>query len=325
MFHSFFFNQKWRVWAIGGSLLILLITWYKVELDVQINQWFGDFYNAIQEILKTPNSVSFPEFLTKIFTFARIAAIYIALAIALEFFVRHYIFRWRTAMTDYYIAHWQTVRHIEGASQRIQEDTMRFARIMQDLGVSFLRSVMTLAAFLPMLRDLSKNVTQLPWIGHVEGSLVYIALLFAILGTVVLAVVGIKLPGLEFNNQKVEAAFRKELVLGEDHADRAQAPTLRQLFDHVRQNHYRLYLHYLYFDLARWSYLQFAVVVPYIALGPSLIMGVLTLGAMQQIVRAFGKVQDSFQYLVHSWSTIVELLSIYKRLKAFEQVIRQNR
>jgi peptide/bleomycin uptake transporter len=60
------------------------------------------------------------------------------------------------------------------------------------------------------------------------------------------------------------------------------------------------------------------VIVPYIALGPAIISGALTLGVLQQILRAFGKVEESFQFLVHSWSTIVELMSIYKRLRSFE-------
>lgn len=171
--------------------------------------------------------------------------------------------------------------------------------------MSFLRAVLTLVAFLPILYELSQKINTLPWIGAVDGSLVWVALVFSIVGTVVLAVVGVKLPGLEFNNQKVEAAFRKELVLGEDDPSHAQLPTLRQLFDDVRKNNYRLYWHYMYFDLAKWSYLQFAVVVPYIALAPSLIAGALTLGVLQQIVRAFNKVQDAFQFLVQSWTTIV--------------------
>lgn len=323
MFHSFFLNRRWVRWSILGTVLILVSIWYKVELDVQINQWFGDFYDAIHEILKTPNSVTFPQFLTKLLDFAQIAGIYIALTILLEFFGKHYIFRWRTAMTEYYTAHWDKVHHIEGASQRIQEDTMRFARTMELLGESFIRSILTLVAFLPLLWQLSKNVTHLPWIGHINHSLVYVALIFSIVGTVVLAAVGIKLPGLEFNNQRVEAAYRKELVLGEDNTARAQPETLRRLFADVRRNNFRLYAHYLYFDLVRWSYLQFAVVVPYIALGPSLVAGLLTLGVLQQVVRAFGKVQDSFQFLVQSWTTIVELLSIYKRLKGFEAEIKR--
>ena len=322
MFKSFFGNRKWWAWSLGGSLIILLATWYRVELDVQINQWFGEFYDTIQQVLKKPNSMTFPDFMKLLLKFAQIAGISMIVAVLGDFFGRHYIFRWREAMTEYYQSHWEKVRHIEGSSQRIQEDTMRFAKIMETLGVSFLQAILTLIAFLPLLWELSKQVTQMPWIGHVDHALVYLALLFSLAGTVILAVVGIKLPGLEFNNQKVEAAYRKELVLGEDHIDRAQLPVLKDLFEDIRKNNYRLYWHYMYFDLARWSYLQFAVIVPYIALAPSLLMGLLTLGTLQQIVRAFNKVQDSFQFLVQSWTTIVELLSIYKRLKGFEQQIR---
>ena len=137
-----------------------------------------------------------------------------------------------------------------------------------------------------------------------------------------LALAGIKLPGLEFNNQKVEAAYRKELVYGEDHADRAEPESVRQLFDNVRRNYFRLYKHYLYFDIAKWSYLQFSVIIPYIAMGPTIVAGIITLGTLQQILRAFDRVENSFQFLVNSWGTIVELISIYKRLRAFEATIK---
>lgn len=139
-----------------------------------------------------------------------------------------------------------------------------------------------------------------------------------------LALVGVKLPGLEFKNQKVEAAYRKELVFGEDYAERADPPTVRELYAGVRKNYFNLYLHHLYFDVAKWSYLQFSVIIPYIALAPSIVAGAIALGVLQQIVRAFGKVEDSFQYLVRSWGTIVELISIYKRLKAFEAAIKRR-
>ena len=308
MFRCFFLNRKWQGWAWAGTAVILAAIWFKVELDVQINEWFGVFYDGIQDILKSPNSVTFPQFLAKLLVFAKIAGVSIVLTILLDFFSKHYIFRWRSAMTEYYEANWHWVRQVEGASQRIQEDTMRFARTMEALGESFIRAVLTLVAFL----------------GHVPHSLVFVALVFSIVGTVVLAAVGVKLPGLEYNNQRVEAAYRKELVLGEDDAMRAQPENLRVLFGAVRRNNFVLYAHYLYFDLVRWSYLQFAVVVPYMALGPSLIAGALSLGVLQQVVRAFGKVQDAFQFLVQSWTTIVELMSIYKRLREFERQIVVN-
>jgi peptide/bleomycin uptake transporter len=322
MFRSFFLSARWLPWSLLGTLLILFATWYRVNLDVQINEWFGSFYDLVQKALGSPNSITLPEFWGHLMTFGRIAMLYVTIAVVLDFFIKHYIFRWRTAMNNYYMAYWERLRHIEGAAQRVQEDTMRFARLMEGLGVDFMRSVMTLFAFLPILWTLSAQVTALPWIGPVSHSLVWVAIGFALAGTVLMAVVGIKLPGLEFQNQRVEAAYRKELVYGEDDAARAAPPVANTLFADVRRNYFRLFFHYLYFDVVKWSYLQFGVLVPYIALGPTLVAGLITLGVMQQIVRAFGRVEQSFQYLVLSWTTVVELISVYKRLRAFELQIR---
>jgi peptide/bleomycin uptake transporter len=322
MFKSFFLSRRWLVWSILGGAAILFATWYRVQLDVQINEWFGTFYDLLQKALGKPGAISGDDFWREIWKFLRIAMVYVTIAVVLDFFVKHYIFRWRTAMNDYYMAHWDKLRHIEGAAQRVQEDTMRFASIMEGLGVDFMRSLMVLFAFLPILAGLSAKVTELPFFGAVHWSLVWVAIGFALGGTLLLAIVGIKLPGLQFQNQRVEAAYRKELVYGEDDPARAQPPVAGQLFGDVRRNYFRLFFHYLYFDVAKWSYLQVGVLVPYVALGPTLVGGAVTLGVMQQIVRAFGRVESAFQFLVLSWSTIVELMSVYKRLRAFELQIQ---
>lgn len=324
MFRSFFLSRRWLHWSLLGSILILAVTWYKVQLDVQINEWFGEFYDLIQEALTEPGTVSQGDYYRTLLTFSKIAGLYVAIAVVLDFYIKHFIFRWRTAMNDYYMSYWPQLRHIEGAAQRVQEDTMRFARIMEGLGINFMRSVMTLIAFLPILWTLSEKVTELPWVGAVDHSLVYVAILFALAGTVLLAIVGVKLPGLEFNNQKVEAAYRKELVFGEDDGDRADPPTARRLFADVRKNYFRLFFHYAYFDVAKWSYLQFGAVIAYVALGSTIVTGAFTFGVLQQIVRAFGRVESSFQFLVYSWTTIVELISVYKRLRAFERQIKHG-
>ncbi|WP_339853844.1 putative transporter [uncultured Nisaea sp.] len=321
MFRSFFLTREWAVWAWVGMALIVGGTWYQVQLDVQINEWFGGFYDTVQKALSEPGSITIEEFYGFLATFGRIAGIYVVIAVMLGFFTKHWVFRWRQAMNNFYMSHWGRLRHIEGASQRVQEDTKRFANIMETLGSNLLDSVMTLAAFLPILWGLSKQIKVVPFFGEVEHALVYVAIIFALFGTAVLAVVGLKLPGLEFNNQKVEAAYRKELVYGEDHEDRAAPPTVWELFQNVRRNYFRLFFHYMYFDVAKWSYLQFGVLVPYIALAPTIVAGGITLGVMQQIVRAFGRVESSFQFLVRSWGIIVELISVYKRLRAFEAQI----
>jgi peptide/bleomycin uptake transporter len=316
--------HPWSRWSVGVSALIVFLIWFSVQLDVMINNWFGTFYNMVQQALAKPNAVAESEFFWQLATFGGIAGVYIATNVLNTFITSHYVFRWRTAMNDYYVANWQRLRHIEGASQRIQEDTQRFAETVEQLGASLIDALMTLVAFVPILWALSVHVKRLPLVGEVPQALVFVAIIWAAIGTVGLALAGIRLPGLEFRNQRVEAAYRKELVLGEDSADRAQPPTLQDLFANVRQNYFRLYLNFLYFNVARYGYLQASVLVPYIALAPSIVAGGLTLGVMQQVIRAFGRVEGSFQYLVRSWPTIVKLISIYKRLRAFEATLRDE-
>src|SRR5690606_19689599 len=118
-------------------------------------------------------------------------------------------------------------------------------------------------AFLPLLWVLSAHVTELPIMGEVSQGLAFVALTGSIIGTALVAVAGIRLPGVEFRNQRLETAYRKELVYGEDHADRAAPPTVRELFQNVRRNYFRLYLNYMYFNLVRIFYLQIGVLVPY--------------------------------------------------------------
>jgi peptide/bleomycin uptake transporter len=195
---------------------------------------------------------------------------------------------------------------------------------MEGLGVAFVDSIMTLIAFLPVLAALSIHVESVPIIGAIPYPLVTLSIVWSIFGTVVLLVAGIKLPGLEFKNQRVEAAFRKELVLGEENEANAQPVTLKELFSNVRRNYFRIYLHYTYFNLFRYLYLQADNVIVYIFLIPTIVSGRITLGIMNQILRAFGQVASSFQFLVSSWTTIIELISIYKRLQAFEASIRDQ-
>jgi peptide/bleomycin uptake transporter len=224
-------------------------------------------------------------------------------------------------MNDYYMSYWPRLRLIEGASQRVQEDTMRFSSTTEALGVNLVDAVMTLIAFLPVLIRLSADVTSVPILGEIPHPLVVAALLWSVVGTAFLALIGIKLPGLEFRNQRVEAAYRKELVYGEDDASRADPPTVRDLFSNVRRNYFRLYFHYMYFNVARIFYLQIDNVFGFFVLAPSIVTGSITLGLMNQILNALSQVRSSFQYLVNSWTTVVELMSIYKRLRAFEAAI----
>jgi peptide/bleomycin uptake transporter len=316
--------HKWQWWAILGSTLILFSTYFSVQVAVAINNWRRPFFDGVQSALSEASNVSADQLYDLLVIFAQIAFLAVIVFVFTRFFVSHYIFRWRTAMNEFYTNQWPQLRQVEGAAQRVQEDTMRFANIMEGLGVALIDSVMTLVAFLPLLWSLSSYVTELPVVGPIASPLFYAAIFWSIFGTLFLALIGIKLPGLEFKNQRVEAAYRKELVYGEDDPQRGHAITLAELFSNVRRNYFRLYFHYMYFNVARSFYLQADNIFAYLILIPTIVVGSITFGILQQILTAFGQVSNSFQYLVKSWPTIVELLSVYKRLQSFERAIQHE-
>ena len=321
-FWRFFSDNKWQKWSVWGSAFILFNIWFGVQVSVAINAWYGPFWDMIQKMLSEGGG-NINDLYNGTLTFLYIAMVAVTFAVINAFFTSHYVFRWRTAMNEYYTENWEQLRHVEGASQRIQEDTMRFATIVEDLGVELIKSVMVLIAFLPLLFKISEKVPVLPVVGEIKHSLVWAAVVWAIVGTIILMFVGQKLPGLQFNNQKVEAAYRKELVYGEDHPNRADPITLKELFSKVRLNYFRLYFHYAYFNLVAIWYKQLDVLYSLVVLFPAIASGKMTLGLINQISNIFDKVRESFQYLISSWKTIIELLSIYKRLKAFESILKK--
>ena len=207
MFHSFYKSRDWALWAYGGGLLLIVLLWLQVQLTVAINGWYGDFYNLLQNATDYTEN---PEegialFFRKLVglgylteenyegpaSFVVIAFPYVFLAMFTSWFTRIYGLRWREAMTFSFIPRWRTVEEeIEGASQRIQEDCNRFARIVESLGLQIVRAVMTLIAFIPILWGFSDKV-PIPVLQDIEGSLVWGALLVSIGGLIISWFVGI--------------------------------------------------------------------------------------------------------------------------------------
>jgi len=319
----FFIQKKWFLWAYLGSATILLALWLQVQIDVKINEWFGEFYDMIQRALGTPNAITMNEYMGGLYTFGKLAAMWIVLGLGSSFLTSHFLFRWRNSMTDWYHSVYDKARTVEGAAQRVQEDTIKFSRIMENLGTSLIESIMVLIEFFPLLMGLSIGIPIL-WFGDWSYGLVSGALIWAIGGTILMIILAwvLRLVGIEYDLQKKEAAYRKVLVIAEDDGS-IRPKTFEELFDGVRQIHFKSYLYYLYFNIGRLAYLQANVLAAYILLAPAIVAGVMTLGVMQQIIRAFGRVEGSLQYLFKSWPTIIELASVYKRLREFEKNINE--
>ncbi|ESW65477.1 peptide antibiotic transporter SbmA [Mesorhizobium sp. RSR565B] len=321
-FWAWYSPHPWQNWSILVTAIILFLIYFNVQISVAVNAWYGPFFDYVQGLMSGKIESTVGEFYAGQSSFVWLALIGMNVSVVNAFIVSHWVFRWRMAMNGHFMANWGRLRHIEGASQRIQEDTMRFSQIMEDLGATFVQSIMTLIAFLPVMVALQQHITELPIIGAVPQPLVVAAIGWCLFGTLAVMLAGVKLPGLQFRNQRVEAAYRKELVYGEDHEDRAQPETTTELFDNVRKNYFRLYFHYIYFNVVRYTFLQADNIFSFIILAPSFIAHKITFGSLSQISNAFGRVTGSLQFLINSWSTIVELQSVHKRLRAFEATLQ---
>jgi len=317
----FFFIRKWFVWSWLGSFIILSSLWVQVKIDVKINEWFGKFYDMIQKALAKPNAITISEYWESLFSFISLAALYVSVYVIISFFTAHYLFRWRVAMVEWYHSVYDKASKIEGAAQRVQEDTIKFSRIMESLGTSLIESMMVLIQFIPILLGLSVGI-PIYFFGDWQYGLITGALLWTLGGTIFLIGLGwlLRLVGVEYDLQKKEAAYRKLLVIAEDDGT-VRPKKIEELFDDVRSIHFLSYIRYLYFNIGRMAYLQANVLSAYVFLAPAIVAGVVTLGVMQQIIRAFGRVEGSMQYLLKAWPTIIELASVYKRLREFEATI----
>ena len=228
MFSSFFKSKKWALWAYSGLLFLIAINWYQTTLNVRFNEWYRTFYDLCQNI----DQHTLEEFYAQMKVFLWIAMPYVISAISERYAARIWAFKWREAMTFSYFSYWKKVsKDIEGSSQRIQEDIFRFSKTIEEMGTRVLSAAMTLFAFIPVLWGLSSNV-PFEFLKKIPGSLVWIALAISIGGLIISWLVGWYLPRLEYNNQKVEAAFRKELVFAEeDKINYASEEKILSLFD----------------------------------------------------------------------------------------------
>tara|TARA_B100000575_G_scaffold180542_1_gene144935 strand:+ start:86 stop:1057 length:972 start_codon:yes stop_codon:yes gene_type:complete len=320
----FFTLKKWFLWSWLGSFVILTSLWVQVKIDVKINEWFGKFYDMIQKALSKPNSITMQEYWDSLFSFISLAGLYVSVYVVMIFFTAHYLFRWRTAMVEWYHSVYNKASKIEGAAQRVQEDTIKFSRIMESLGTSLIESIMVLIQFIPILLGLSVGI-PIYFFGDWQYGLITGALLWTVGGTIFLIALGwvLRLVGVEYDLQKKEAAYRKLLVIAED--DNSVRPkNIEELFNDVRSIHFFSFIRYLYFNIGRMAYMQANVLSAYVFLAPAIVAGVVTLGVMQQIIRAFGRVEGSMQYLLRAWPTIIELASVYRRLREFEKRILEN-
>lgn len=318
-----FFKGERRFYAWGMLLFLSGMVAFQAYLSRQFNDWYKVFYDSLENknydafLESFINRGDFLIYNVTTWGFVPLAILAILMFAYIAFLGNRYTFRWRQAITESYTPKWKEMDdNIEGASQRIQEDTMKFSIHVWSLGQGFLKAVMTLVFFLPLLWTLSEGF-------DVPGYLVWIALVMSIGGLIVSVLIGRKLPRLEYNNQKAEAAFRKSLVRCEDAKNAHSLDDLWSQFADIKFNYFRLYDQYKYYSLYENFYFQAAVVAPYLVSAPQYFAGAITLGTLVQIGNAFDKIHEAMSFFTDRWMTVTELQSVILRLKEFERSLEK--
>jgi peptide/bleomycin uptake transporter len=288
---------------------LLFNSWYKVFYNALENKNYEDFLDSFIQL------GTFDIFHISTWGFTPLAVLSILLFALTQFIGQTFSFRWRESITKDYLPRWKGIfTDIEGASQRLQEDTKKFAWLTWTLGQGVIKSIMTLVFFLPILWNLSEGF-------DIPGYLVWVSLILSVGGLAISAFIGRKLPMLEYKNQQTEATFRKSLVHCEDNRDAVSDAVLEMQFGKLKANYMRLYHQYKYYSLWEGLYYQMAVIVPFISVAPQFFAGTISLGVLMQVGNAFGKVHESFSYFVDNFMIVTELRSVQIRLREFEEML----
>ncbi len=302
--------------------------------DVLINLWRARFYNALQE----KNSDSF---VREMLVFCGLATILVALQVYQLYLNQWLQIRWRSWMTKKYLADWMhDANHYrmqlqgdaaDNPDQRMSDDVKLFVSQTLALGVGLLSSIVSLASFVVILWGLSA-AAPLVLYGidfTIPGYLVLAALIYAIFGTALTQWIGSPLVTLDFNQQRLEADFRFNLVRVRENSEQiallkgepAERERLSERFSRVISNWYGIMSRTKRLTAFTQSYAQAAVVIPFALVSPAYFANKIQLGALTQTAEAFGKVQDALSFFVTAYRTMAEWRAVVARLDGFEGAI----
>src|SRR5436190_17408960 len=322
-------DEKWSARALLTAVVALNLT--AVWLNVRLNAWNNDFYNALQDY-------DWAKFWRQFAIFGMIAASLIVVAVY-QLYLRQILqIRWRRWMTERFLHAWlgdQAYYRMQldqsatdNPDQRIAEDLDRFTSISLALSIGLMNSVVTLVSFLFILWTLSGSLAIPLWgDAHIDipGYMVFAAIIYAVGGTWLTQRIGSPLVGLLYNQQRYEADFRFSLVRLRENAESVafyggesrEFHVFQGRFTHVVMNWWNVIRRRKKLTWFTTGYAQVAVVFPFLVAAPRYFAKEIQLGGLMQIASAFGRVQDSLSFIVTSYTEIAEYQSVVERLRGF--------
>jgi vitamin B12/bleomycin/antimicrobial peptide transport system ATP-binding/permease protein len=328
---SAYWRSDQKLFAYSFFIFVILMSTALVGMDVVFNYWYNHFYDALQDYDKRG---AFD--LIAVFMF--LAAVYIVLAVYRYYLQAYLTLRWRRWLTDQIMNRWLEKKsyyylenfdeRTDNPDQRIQEDVASLVSGSLDLSIGLLGSITTFVAFIYILWTLSGHFTvDLGSWGKivVPGYLVWVSIIYSIVGTWLAFKVGFPLVGLNFEQQRREANFRFAAIDLRSHAENValyrgevqQRGILGNLFNSVLNNWYAIILRQ---KLLLWftaGYNQVSVILPLVVVLPNYFNKVFKLGGLMQALRAFTQIQDALSFFVNSYSTIAQWRATLQRLITF--------
>ena len=323
-------EHKWR--ARGLLAFVIGLNFASVYLLVRINSWYNEFYNALQEY-------QYESFWPLVGEFTALAFLYIIIAVYAIYLRQMLQIKWRTWMTERYLSGW--MKHqvyyrlqvlgndTDNPDQRISEDINQFVTLTLQLLLGFLKQLTTLAAFGVVLWNLSGALT-VPIGSHeftIYGYMFWFSFLYSVVGTFCAHLVGRRLIGLNFDQQRFEADFRFNMMRVRENSESvafyrgepAEGVGFKERFARVIQNYWQLMRRTKLLNFYVNGYGQLAIIVPLVLAAPRYFGGAMQLGGLMQTVSAFGRVQDALSYFVDSYDTIAQLAAVIRRLASFTE------
>ena len=305
-----------------------------VAINVILNEWYNRFYNTLQDR-------NWEAFVSAILFFCVIAAIYTVLVVYQNYLNLWLQIRWRRWMTQTYLRQWlNTANHYrmqllgdaaDNPDQRIADDLQMFVQQTLSIGIGLLSSVVTLCSFVVILWTLSE-AAPLHLFGSqlaIPGYLVWAALIYAAIGTVLTHRIGWPLIPLNFQQQRFEADFRFNLVRTRENSEQIAAlhgePAERERhidrFGNIVTNWIAIMKRQKQLTFFTQSYSQASVIFPYLMVSPVYFSGAMQLGGLMQTASAFNSVQTALSYFVTAYQSIAQYRAVVTRLSGFEDAI----
>ena len=350
-FNREFFRDLWRItkpywwhseerWAARGAFaLILLLNLFMVFISYRITEWYAVFWNALQHF-------AVDSAWHQMLIFLGLATLYVVAGVSQIFFTQMLEIRWRRWLTRHYLDAWLakgTFYHMQvlgdgtdNPDQRISEDLASFTSQTLGIVIGLLSSVTTLAAFIFMLWELSAMVT-IPWQGSlytIPGYLVWAAIIYAIFGTILTALIGRPLINLNFNQERYQADFRFSMMRLRENSESIalyggeteERHHFLQRFAEVYANYWRIIWRSMRLNWWVSGYGQAAIIFPLVVSLPAYFVNkAIGIGGLQQIMSAFSQVQGALSFIVSSYSSLANWHAVVDRLRFFEQSMDEVR